>query len=101
MTFIELAEACSVYNCCGSVALSRRRVNHAQLAAFAFCFNRFKANYREELSDEYWDRFVRFMKRQAYRMQAIPLPFSEIRGFDSEGLKKADVFCFKNQTHLP
>lgn len=101
MTFIELAAACSVYNCCGSVDLSRRRANHAQLAAFAFCFNRFKANYREELSDEYWNRFVRFMKRQAYRMQALPLPFSEIRGLDSEGLNKTASFVSRIKHTYP
>ncbi|MGO8879155.1 MAG: hypothetical protein ACLPVO_07565 [Desulfomonilaceae bacterium] len=95
MTYLELAEACSVYNCCGSVDLSRRRVNHSQLAAFAILLNRFRANYREELSDEIWNPFMRFMKRQSYRMQAIPLPFSEIRGFDTVGLKKAAAFVEK------
>ena len=57
MTYIELAEACSVYNCCESVALSRRRANHASLAAFAMSLNRFRANYKEELSDEYLESF--------------------------------------------
>lgn len=101
MTFIELAEACSVYDCCQTVTLARRRVNHRQLSTFAFSLNRFKANHREELADEYWETFMRFMKRQMYRMQAVPLPFSDIRGFDSEGLKKMASFVSKTRYICP
>ncbi len=101
MTYIELAEACSVYNCCESVALSRRRANHTSLAAFAMSLNRFRANYKEELSDEYWNPFTWFMKRQAYLMQAVPLSFSEIRGLNSEGLKKATSFAGKIKHTYP
>ena len=88
MTFVELAEACNVYQCAEHPMINRHRVQHNDLHNFAISLEKFTYDYREELSDEFWAPVARLFKRRRYLLQAVPLSFSAIARADNNLVDK-------------
>ncbi len=83
MTFVELAEACNVYQCAEHPMINRHRVQHNDLATFAIRLEKFTYDFRDELSDEFWAPIARLFKHRRYFLQAVPLSFSAIAATDN------------------
>ncbi len=101
MTYIELAEACGVYECAERPKINRHRIAHNALATFAITLDRFMANHKEELEDDFWNPIVRLLKRRRYLMQAVPLSFEAIAASDSETFEKGKASLRRVQFVFP
>ncbi len=90
MNQISIRDASVVYSCRRAAVVRHRRVTHDGFRDFSLRLQNFERALGEEGKDEYWQTFVRRLKRYRFEASAAPLPFGNRVLMPPELLRRLD-----------